>query len=237
MKIPPTLPSRTEPSSRPLRVTLLTPSTILCLALILLIEATGCTDIKRWGYEGFDRDEWQQPEQVIKALEIQPGNQVADLGSGSVYFTFRLADAVGPTGKVYAVDVDAEMNADLAQRIRDKGYKNIDVILAHPSDPGLPDNGIDLIFSSNTYHHLEQRVQYLANLKHDLRAKGRIAIIDFNGKGWFPHLIGHYTPSEVIQRELREAGYTLEAELDFLPNQVFLIFQLNNQLPEPHNEG
>ena len=84
---------------------------------------------KRWAYEGFDRDSWQHPEEVIKALEIQAGDQVADLGAGSGYFTFRLADAVGSTGKVYAVDIDAEMNSDLAKQVQDKGYQNIEIVL------------------------------------------------------------------------------------------------------------
>jgi len=223
------LPPRTGPTSRHDPSGLSTPSTILCLALIFLIGTTGCTDIKRWAYEGFDRNEWQHPEEVIKALKILPGDQVADLGSGSGYFTFRLADAVGPTGKVYAVDVDAEMNADLAERVQDKGYQNIQVVLARTNNPDLPDNSIDLIFSSNTYHHLENRVAYFANLQQDLQPNGRIAIIDFNGEGWFQQLFGHYTPNDIIQRELQEAGYTLEAKLDFLPKQVFLIFVRNQQ--------
>jgi len=138
-------------------------------------------------------------------------------------------DAVGPTGNVYAVDIDAEMNAYLAQRVQDKGYQNIEVVLARPNNPGLPDNSIDLIFTSNTYHHLEERVTYFTNLQQDLQPDGSIAIIDFNGKGWFQQLFGHYTPSETIQRELQEAGYTLEAELAFLPNQVFIIFAKNPQ--------
>jgi len=201
----------------------------LCLAFILLLGSTACTDIKRWAYEGFDRDEWQHPEEVIKALKIQPGDRVADLGAGSGYFTFRLADAVEPTGKVWAVDIDADMNADLAERVQDKGYQNIEVVLAQPNDPGLPDNSIDLIFSSNTYHHLEDEVAYFANLRQDLETDGRIAIIDFNGEGWFQQLFGHYTPSKIIQSNLQEAGYTLEAEFKFLPNQVFLIFEKNTQ--------
>jgi len=154
---------------------------------------------------------------------------LSPFGAGSGYFTFRLADAVGPTGKVYAVDIDAEMNADLAKRVQDKGYQNIEVVLARPNNPGLPDNDIDLIFSSNTYHHLEERVTYFANLQQDLQPNGRIAIIDFTGEGWFQQLFGHYTPSEVIQRELQEAGYTLEAKFEFLPTQVFLIFVSNQQ--------
>ncbi len=93
---------------------------------------------------------------------------LSPFGAGSGFFTFRLADAVGPTGKVYAVDIDEEMNADLAKRVPDKGYKNIEVVLARPNNPGLSDNSIDLIFTSNTYHHLEDRVTYFANLQQDL---------------------------------------------------------------------
>ncbi len=192
--------------------------------ILLLVGCTACTEIKKWAYEGFDRDEWQHPEEVIQALMIKPGDQVADLGSGSGYFTFRLADAVGPTGRVYAVDVDADMNADLGKRVKDKGYQNIEILLAQPNDPGLPDTSINLIFLSNSYHHLENRTTYFANVRKYLKPQGRITIIDFNGEGWLQQIMGHYTSGEVIQRELQEAGYTLEQELDFLPDQVFLIF-------------
>jgi predicted methyltransferase len=208
-----------RPSRRILRTTL----------IVLLITCAGCTDVKRWAYEGFDRDEWQHPEEVIQALTIKPEEQIADLGSGSGYFTFRLADAVGPSGQVYAVDIDADMNAHLAKRLQEKGYKNIQVMLAKPHDPGLPENGVDLIFSTNTYHHLENRPSYFANARKYLRPNGRLAIIDFNGEGLLQQLSGHYTPSDVIQRELQEAGYALERELTFLPKQVFLIFASGEQ--------
>jgi len=203
----------------------LNPSRSLAIfVILLLLGPAACTDIKKWAYEGFDRDEWQKPEEVIQALSIQPGDHIADLGSGSGYFTFRLADAVGPTGKVYAVDIDKDMNADLAKRAQDKGYQNIEVVLAQHTDPGLQENKVNLIFSTNTYHHLKDRTTYFANIRKYLHPQGRIAIIDFNGESWFVSFIGHYTPSEVIQQELQEAGYTLEKELDFLPDQVFLIF-------------
>ena len=191
---------------------------------LLLFLTPACTDLKKWAYEGFNRDEWQKPEEVIKALAIQSGEQIADLGAGSGYFTFRLADAAGPTGRVYAVDIDKEMNADLAQEVQDRDYTNIEVVLAKATDPGLKDNKVDLIFSSNTYHHLKDRSKYFANIRKYLSPQGRIAIIDFSGESWFVSFIGHYTPSEVIQKELGEAGYTLEKEFQFLPDQVFLIF-------------
>ncbi len=194
------------------------------LIIFLIAACVGCTGLKRCAYEGFDRAAWQHPEQVVESLNLQPGDRVADLGSGSGYFTFRLAKAVGPTGKVYAVDIDQEMNAYVTERAREEGHANVEVILAEPDDPLLPETGVDLIFTCNTYHHMESRASYFANAGKYLRPNARIAILDFNGEGWFQKLLGHWTASEVVQRELKEAGYSLESELHFLPKQVFLIF-------------
>ncbi len=195
----------------------------LALVLIALV-CVGCNALKRTAYEGFDRNEWQHPEEVIRSLGLQVGGQVADLGSGSGYFTVRLASAVGSTGKVYAVDVDREMNDYVAQRAQEEGYNNIEVILAEYDDPLLPESGVDLIFTCNTYHHLEDRVQYFANVREHLRPNGRVAIVDFNGEGWFQKIFGHWTASEVIQKEMEEAGYVLQREFTFLPKQFFLVF-------------
>lgn len=195
----------------------------LALVLIALV-CVGCNALKRTAYEGFDRNEWQHPEEVIRSLGLQPGDQVADLGSGSGYFTVRLASAVGSTGKVYAVDVDREMNDYVAQRAQEEGYNNIKVILAEYDDPLLPESGVDLIFTCNTYHHLENRVQYFTNARKYLRTNGRVAIVDFNGEGWFQKIFGHWTASEVIQKEMEEAGYVLQREFTFLPKQFFLVF-------------
>ncbi len=195
----------------------------LALVLIALV-CVGCNALKRTAYEGFDRNEWQHPEEVIRSLGLQAGDQVADLGSGSGYFTVRLASAVGSTGKVYAVDVDHEMNDYVVKRAQEEGYNNVEVILAKYDDPLLPGSGVDLIFTCNTYHHLEDRVQYFANVRKYLRLNGRVAIVDFNGEGWFQKIFGHWTAGEVIQKEMEEAGYVLQREFTFLPKQFFLVF-------------
>jgi arsenite methyltransferase len=195
--------------------------TLILFAAFLL---AGCTQLKQCAYQGVDRDEWQKPEQVIRALSIRPGDHIADLGSGGGYFTFRLAKAVGPSGKVYAVDIDEGLNQALAKRAREEGYPHIEVILAKVDDPLLPESGVDLIFITNTYHHLQDRIGYFKNAKKYLRPGGRVAVVEFSDKAWLENIAGHATSPEVVKKEMAEAGYTLENEFDFLPRQSFLVF-------------
>jgi len=193
-------------------------------ALAALLLLAGCTTLKKWAYEGFGRDAWQQPEKVVQSLAIEPGDRIADLGSGGGYFTFRLSRAVGPTGKVYAVDVDKDMLEDLAESVKKDGYLNIDKVLAKYDDPSLPESGVDLIFTSNVYHHIEARAKYFADAAKYLRPGGRVAVVDFNGRHWSATFVGHTTPVELIKKEMDEAGYRLEREFDFLDRQSFLVF-------------
>lgn len=192
--------------------------------LLALLLFAGCTTLKRCAYEGLGRDEWQKPDRVVLALKIKPGDRVADLGSGGGYFTFRLAEAVGPGGQVYAVDVDEGLVDYIRNRAKEEKRANVKAVLAKHNDPLLPLEGVDLIFTSNTYHHLENRAAYFANAKQYLSETGRVAIIDFNEKGWLKGLSSHHTPKEVIKKEMEQAGYRLEREFDFLPKQNFLIF-------------
>jgi arsenite methyltransferase len=198
------------------------PYNLFALALLAIL-VTGCTALKQCAYEGFSRDEWQQPDKVIQSLGIQPGSIIADLGSGSGYFTLRLAHAVGPTGKVYAVDVDSAINEALKERAKKERADTVVVVSAKPNDPQLPEP-VDLIFTSNTYHHIDNRIAYFAALIKHLRPSGRLAVIDYDRTAWLEGLWGHYTPREFIKRELEQAGYELQNDFDFLERQSFLIF-------------
>lgn len=200
------------------------PAVVLTALVSLLAALAGCSSLKRFAYEGFGRDEWQQPARVVEALEIEPGDRVADLGAGGGYFTFRLADAVGPEGVVYAVDVDPDMTALLRERAADEGYANVRVVDAAPDDPRLPAGAVDLVFTSNTYHHIPDRVAYFARLEEVLAPGGRVAIVELRDEGFFAGLFGHATNEEKIRREMEAAGYRLTAQHDFLERQSFLIF-------------
>ncbi|HUF40676.1 MAG TPA: class I SAM-dependent methyltransferase [Verrucomicrobiae bacterium] len=193
----------------------------LVFAALLL---AGCAQLKQCAYQGVNRDHWQKPQQVIESLDIRPGAVVADLGAGGGYFTFRLAEAVGSGGKVYAVDIDRDMIRLIAERAKQDDVANVETILAKPDAPLLPPAGIDLILTVNTYHHIENRAAYFANLRDYLRPGGRVAIIDFDRRAWLVNLVGHATPVESIKRVMEQAGYALEREFDFLDRQSFSIF-------------
>jgi ubiquinone/menaquinone biosynthesis C-methylase UbiE len=161
-----------------------------------------------------------------RRLANPPGEKIADLGAGGGYFTFKLAAAAGPTGKVYAVDVDREMVELINNQRKKIPVKNVETILAKIDDPQLPKEGVDLIFTSNTYHHFDDRIAYFTKLRKYLSPSGRLAIIDFDRRAWFEGLLRHYTPSEFIKREMEQSGYSLQQELNFLDRQSFQIFSV-----------
>ena len=180
------------------------------------------------------RDSWQHPDRVLAALDLQPGQRVADIGSGNGYFAFHFARAVGPEGKVYAVDIDAEANETVKWQAGEQGLNNIETILAATDDPRLPEDGVDLIFLCNTYHHLDDRTEYFRSVRRYLRPGGRLAIVDFRrGGSFFARITGHATDAEVLRRELEAAGFAVVNELDFLPWQLFAIFAPAEQTLAP----
>jgi ubiquinone/menaquinone biosynthesis C-methylase UbiE len=203
------------------------------LPLLLVVLSLGLMGadygarFKAWLYERGDRDAWQQPARVVEALALRPGDRVADVGSGGGYFTRRLAKAVEPGGRVYAVDVDAGINDLLERKLVEEGVRNVSVVLATPADPGLPAGGVDLIFTSNTYHHLPEPSVYFETVKKALGPRGRVAIVEYDPAkaGWFARTFGHATPREEIVAALEAAGYRLSADHGFLERQSFLVFE------------
>jgi FkbM family methyltransferase len=197
----------------------------LALLLISTITLVSCGgSFRRFLYAGPGRDGWQQPDRVVEALALTPGGQVADLGAGGGYFTFRLADAVGPDGKVFAIDVDPDMLEYLRERVRSEGIANVTVVEASYDDARIPESGADLILTVNTYHHISDRPVYFHQLAESLRPGGRVAIIELDDSSWFRRWFGHNTPAAVIRSEMESAGYRLAAEHDFLDRQSFLVF-------------
>jgi ubiquinone/menaquinone biosynthesis C-methylase UbiE len=171
------------------------------------------------------RDEYQKPHEVLMALDVQPGETIADIGSGSGYFTLRFAAHVGEKGRVYAVDVDPEMVRRLNRRLRDAGIRNVQTVLSEPNDPLLPDASVDRFVVVDTWHHIEKPVEYLALLKRMLKPGGQVVMIDFHKKelplGPPPEM---KIAREDLVRQMEANGFGLAKEHTFLPYQYFLVF-------------
>jgi SAM-dependent methyltransferase len=170
-----------------------------------------------------ERDKWQKPHEVIQALALKPDAIIADIGSGTGYFSVRLSHMV-PKGRIYGVDIEPDMVKYLANRAKQSGLNNLIAVQAVPDDPRLPEK-VDLMIIVDTYHHIEGRDRYFRELHHYLKPRGRIAIIDYrmDAPGG-PPKSARSTP-EAIEAELKAVGYVLVQTHDFLPRQYFLIFQ------------
>jgi len=169
------------------------------------------------------RDAWQKPHEVIQALALKPDAVIADIGSGTGYFSARFANMV-PKGRVYGVDTEPDMVKYLAERAKREGLKNITAVTGAPGDARLPEKA-DLIIMVDVFHHIADRARYLKKLQGSLKPGGRLAIIDFRmDSPDGPPKSARIAPDRV-KTELKGAGYALIQEHAFLPNQYFLIFQ------------
>ncbi len=193
---------------------------------LLLPLWTACGGVSKIDFTSWGRDAWQRPDDVVSALAIQPGAVVADLGAGDGYFVPHLAEAAGPDGRVYAVEVEPEKVQELEERFADDA--NVEVVLGEYGDPLLPDGSVDVVLIVNTYHHIEDRTDYFARLRDDLAPRGRVAVIEPNAElGGVLGLTldeGHKSAAADVEREMREAGYRRTESLDFLPVQIFEVF-------------
>jgi arsenite methyltransferase len=177
-------------------------------------------------FEAPDRAEWQKPDDVIRALDLKKGQRIADIGAGSGYFTRRFARAVAPGGEAVGYDVDPGMVSHMKKYAAENKIGNFRAALISPDNPALDKASFDMIFICNTYHHMDNRVDYLKKLKAALNTGGRVVIVDYRkgSKGGPPETF-KLEDSMVID-EFTKAGYRLLKKHDFLPNQYILEFGL-----------
>ncbi|MBZ5610627.1 MAG: methyltransferase domain-containing protein [Acidobacteriia bacterium] len=168
------------------------------------------------------RDAWQMPDRVIAALGLKRGDIVADVGSGTGYFTVRLAKSEAAP-KVYGADIEPSMVTYLRERAAKEGLKNVVSVQAAADTPNLPEP-VDVVLIVDTYHHIGGREAYFQKLAKSLKPGGRVAIIDFKPDSPDgPPKEFRFSPGK-FKSEMAKAGYKLVAQHDFLPRQQFLIF-------------
>jgi SAM-dependent methyltransferase len=178
-------------------------------------------------FENDERDEWQRPDIVIAKLGLQEDSRVADIGSATGYFPIRIAKQV-PNGRVWGIDIEADMVRHLNARAREEGISNLFSVLGSADDPLIPEP-VDVILMVNTYHHIESRPEYFRRLQSKLRPGGRLVIVDYK-MGQFPSGPPEHMrlQPEVVTGELEAAGYqTSLTDTESLPRQYILAFTVS----------
>jgi len=172
-----------------------------------------------------ERAAWQKPDQVVEALALRPGDVACDVGAGTGYLALRMARSVGPTGAVYAIDVDRRMIEEIGKRIGESGVDNVHPILSDARRGALPPRRCQVILTVNAFHHFPDGAGYLKRLAGRLAPDGRIVIVDFH-KRELPvgPPAGHKISRTELAAEARRAGLEVTRERRFLPYQYFLEF-------------
>lgn len=183
------------------------------------------------GYQGAEwlergeRVAEEQPDLALAALKIPAGATVADVGAGSGYMTERMARIVGPSGKVYASDIQPQMLAMLRQRMARLQLTNIEPVLGTMDDPRLPANAIDLILMVDVYHELQQPQLMLRHMHDSLKADGRLVLLEYRKEDpSIPILPDHKMSVAEAKLELEAERFTLSKVEEMLPRQHVLIF-------------
>ena len=178
-------------------------------------------------FDRADRDKEEQPDQLLKALQLPVGASVADIGSGTGYFTWRLAQLVGPKGKVYAVDVQPEMLERTRQAVQSHKVDNVEYLLATDQSPRLPERSIDLAFMAYAYHEFGDPESMMLAVRRALKPGGRVLVLEYAKESRIaPASPLHKMSFEEIRREIEPLGFQIDQLLDFLPVQHGVIFTI-----------
>lgn len=172
------------------------------------------------------RAEWQKPDEVIRALDLKPGQTLCDVGSGPGYFALRAARVLEMSGWVYAEDVEATMIDALRDRVSQARLANVTPILGLPDDPLLPRAACDVVLVVNTYHLFPNGPAFLRRLGKSLKAGGRLVNIDFQ-KRETPQgpILARRVAKEAFLADAARASFRQVGEQTFLPYQYFLILK------------
>jgi predicted methyltransferase len=155
-----------------------------------------------------ERDQWQRPSDVLRALDLRPGNTAVDLGSGAGYFALKLSPAVGKQGRALAVDLRKLSLFFLWTRALLRGQHNVHVIVGKEDDPRLPAGTVDAVLICNTYHEFSNPELILSRVFQSLRPGGRLVVVDRTARATEAQHT-HEVPLAVVETELRNQGFEI----------------------------
>lgn len=189
-------------------------------AIAPVMSHIGAEWLDRW-----EREQEERPSRAIASLNLRKGDVVADVGAGSGYYAERLARQVGPTGKVYATDIQPEMLRLVERRVKRARLTNVETVLGTEDDPRLPPGALDLVLMVDVYHELQRPQQMLRRLKDTLAPGGRLVLIEFRKEDpTVPIREEHKMSVAEAKLEVEAEGFRLDRVIDVLPWQHILVF-------------
>ncbi len=173
-----------------------------------------------------EREEEEHPDEALQAIGIRRGMVVADVGAGSGVMTFKMAKLVGPSGKVYAVDIQPQMLEILQTRAQRDKVTNVQTVLDTVSDPKLPAGAIDLILLVDVYHEFSQPQAMLDHMREALKPNGRLVLLEYRKEDpSVPILPDHKMSVSEVKAEVEPEGFQFDQVIEVLPRQHIIIFR------------
>ena len=161
---------------------------------------------------------------TVQKLELKANDVVADIGAGTGYFSFRMAQQVSE-GKIYAVDIQPEMLAEITLLKEERNVTNIETILGTEENPNLPPASIDLALMVDAYHEFAYPREMMENIVQALKPGGRVVLLEYRKEN--PMIMIkplHKMTQRQVKKELKAVGLKWKSTKEFLPEQHFLLF-------------
>ena len=174
-----------------------------------------------------EREEEEQPDRALDEIGIAKGSTVADVGAGSGAITWRLAERVGPAGKVYANDIQPRMLELLRQNMAQRRIANVESVLGAVDDPKIPPSSVDLELMIDVYHEFSRPQEMLRHLRESLKPGGRMVLLEYRGEDpAIPIRPEHKMTVAMVKAEVEPEGFRLDKTIEALPRQHILIFKV-----------
>jgi predicted methyltransferase len=173
-----------------------------------------------------EREAEEQPGRALDLIGIAKGSTAADIGAGAGYITWRLAERVGPTGKVYANDIQPEMLDLLRRNMRERKLENVETVLGAIDDPKLPADAVDLVILVDVYHEFSKPQEMLRKIREAMKPDGRLVLLEYRAEDpKVPIRAEHKMTVAQVKAELEPEGFRLDKVIEDLPRQHILIFK------------
>jgi len=166
----------------------------------------------------------ESTDSIVQAMALKPDMVIADIGAGTGYYTFRVAKLV-PRGKVYAVEIQAEL-IEMLEKKKKETNANVEVVRGDTLSVNLPANTIDLAFLVDVYHELSWPHEIIQSIKKSLKSDGKILLIEYRGEDAQLQIKRlHKTTVKQLTREMLANGFVLDKQIETFPIQHFLLFR------------